>query len=188
MNCRREFSNVTKTYLCTFYDILEDMVAKMEGAGLTNSLSNTFIDQMIPHHEGAIKMSRNLLQYTTCVPLQKIAANIVDEQTKGIENMQRIRERCGEKTNSAQDLCLYQRKFQRITQAMCLEMSNACSVNDINVNFMREMIPHHRGAIRLSENALCYPICPELLPILQSIITSQKKGIREMEHLLRCVG
>ena len=51
---------------------------------------------------------------------------------------------------------------------------------------MREMIPHHKGAIRMSENALRFDICPELKPILCEIITSQQKGVSEMTQLLRC--
>lgn len=50
---------------------------------------------------------------------------------------------------------------------------------------MREMIPHHRGAVRMSENALRFCLCPELVPLLNEIIVSQKKGIKEMECLLK---
>lgn len=72
-------------------------------------------------------------------------------------------------------------------QTMFAQMQNACATNCINADFMREMIPHHEGAIRMSRNILRYPICPELAPILQAIIQSQWKGICEMERLLRCV-
>ena len=67
------------------------------------------------------------------------------------------------------------------------DMRNACYTNDINANFIREMIPHHRGAIQMSRNALQFPICQELKPIIQSIIVSQQNGIREMECLLKCI-
>ena len=119
MSGRQQFSDVTKQYLCCFYEIPDEMIGRMCGAELTDSIGCNFIVQMIPHHRAAIGMSRNLLQYTTLVPLQ--------------------------------------------------------------------MIPHHEGAVRMPENALHYPICGELVPILQAIITSQKRGIREMEQLLRCI-
>lgn len=67
--------------------------------------------------------------------------------------------------NTGQELCLYQRRFQQITGRMFGDMEWACSTNDVNGNFMREMIPHHRGAVQMSENALRFPICPELRPI-----------------------
>lgn len=46
---------------------------------------------------------------------------------------------------------------------------------------------YHRGAIEMSQNALRYPICPELVPILDAIISSQQEGIRKMERLLCCM-
>ncbi len=90
--------------------------------------------------------------------------------------------------NSQQDLCLYQRRMDQIMKVMFTDMGNACSDNDININFMREMIPHHRGAVEMSETTLQFDICPELKPILQAIIVSQKRGIRQMQELLRGRG
>lgn len=183
----QRFSDVTKHYLCRFDQILTEMISGMTGVELTDSISHNFIVQMIPHHKAAIEMSENILNYTTCLPLQNIASNIIVEQTKSIENMQTILCECGELLNSSQDVCIYQKRVQQIMQNMFTKMSNACADNNINANFMREMIPHHKGAIQMSENALHYEICPELVPILQAIISSQRRGVREMEGLLRCI-
>lgn len=188
MSCPQPFSDVTKKYLCRFYEILDTMIEKMTCAELTDSLSHNFIVQMIPHHQAAIEMSENLLQYTTVVPLQKVAQNIIAEQTESIENMKSALADCAQKLNSKQDICLYGEAFRQITQTMFSQMRNSRSGNNINANFMREMIPHHQGAIRMSENALRYPICAELRPILQAIIVSQKKGVRQMQRLLSCLG
>ncbi len=188
MRCSQELSQVTKEYLCRFYEILDNMICGMTGAELTDSISHNFIVQMIPHHRAAIEMSESLLQYTTLVPLQRIAQNIITEQTESIRQMQQALPQCARLANSDQELCLYGRRFHQITQTMFAHMNAACSDNDINGNFMREMIPHHQGAIRMSQNALQYPICPELKPILRSIIISQEKGVGEMQHLLRCIG
>lgn len=179
------FSEVTKAYLCRYYEILDEMIQGMTQARLTENISGSFIVQMIPHHRAAIEMSRNLLQYTTCVPLQDIAANIISSQTKSIEALQRVDPQCALVQNQPQDVCLYRRKVQSILETMFHEMREAPAGNRINANFIREMVPHHEGAVRMSENALRYSICPELVPILQAIITSQKAGIRKMECLLR---
>lgn len=182
-----KFTNATKDYLTTFYCILDNMIQGMTCAELTYSLSHNFIVQMIPHHRAAIEMSHNVLRYTTNYQIQNIASNIITMQTQSIDNMLAVDCQCSTLCNSRQDFCLYQRQFQMITETMFTDMGNACSTNNINANFMREMIPHHRGAICMSENALRYEICPELKPILNKIITSQEKGIQEMNHLLRCI-
>lgn len=187
MNNQEELSNVSKKYLARYYAILGEMINEMTGAELTDSISHNFIVQMIPHHRAAIEMSRNILQYTTLVPLQNIATNIIIEQTKSIENMKYVLNQCGMLKNTRQDLSLYMQRVQQITQTMFSDMRNAYATNNINADFMREMIPHHKGAVQMSENALSFSICPELKPILQAIITSQRAGIRQMEYLLKCI-
>ena len=150
MYCGEQFSDVTKQYLCCFYEILDNMIEEMTNAKLTNSISHNFIVQMIPHHQAAIKMSQNILQYTTLLPLQNIAKNIISEQTKGIEAMKEILGVCGEQFDSKQNMCLYQKDFVQMTRTMFTQMKNACSTKQINAKFMREMIPHHQGAIPMS--------------------------------------
>lgn len=181
-NC--QLSHVTKVYLGHYYDILNTMIYDMTSVCLTNSISDNFIKQMIPHHLAAIRMSENILKYTTNLQLQSIATNIISEQTKSISNMLSIQCKCRMLTNTDYDLFLYMNHFNQIAETMFREMGSATITNDINANFMREMIPHHEGAVRMSNNVLMFNICPELKPILYAIITSQCKGIKQMEQLL----
>lgn len=186
MNRECEFSMVTQTYLNTFYEILDAMIRGMTGVRLTDSISRNFMVQMIPHHRAAIEMSQNILRYTTNVEVQNIAIQIIEEQTKSIADMQRILCGCAQDTNSARELRCYQQRTSQILRTMFSGMENACTTNDVTCNFLREMIPHHRGAVEMCENTLKYPICPELKPILDAIITSQRRGITQMEGLVRC--
>ncbi len=188
MNTSCRLSNVTKNYLSRFHCILDEMIQGMTTAKLTDSISHNFIVQMIPHHRAAIEMSDNILRYTTNIPLQDIAASIVSEQTKSIANMEEVLNCCSKMDSPEQDLCLYQRKTEQIMQRMFSKMEYARSTNQINCNFMWEMIPHHMGAVEMSQNTLQYDICPELKPILEAIITSQQKGISQMRNLLQCLG
>lgn len=181
-------SNVTKDYLKVYHQILDKMITGMTEAELTYSISHNFIVQMIPHHRAAIEMSENILKYTTNLTLQNIAANIIKEQTKSIENMEKILNNCSNLINSDRDVYLYQRKVNSILKTMFEEMENAYTTNEINCDFMREMIPHHRGAVEMSKNALQYDICEDLKPILYAIISSQERGIVEMQRLLRRIG
>lgn len=181
-------SNVTKDYLTLFYNILDKMIKGMTEAELTYSISHNFIVQMIPHHRAAIEMSENILKYTTSLQLQNIASNIIREQTKSIENMKKILDKCSQLINSDNNVYLYQRRVENILKTMFSGMEDAYTTNDINCDFMREMIPHHRGAIEMSKNALQYDICPDLKPILYAIISSQERGIAEMQRLLRRMG
>lgn len=188
MNNSCQLSDVAKNYLAAYYCILDEMIKGMSQAELSDSISDNFIVQMIPHHMAAIEMSHNILKYTTNVPLQTIASKIITSQTESIENMRQIQSDCSQQKNCERDVCLYQRRVSQIMQAMFTAMSGASATNKINCDFMREMIPHHRGAVEMSKNALQYEICPQLKPILDAIITSQQRGIKEMQQLLNCLG
>ncbi len=185
-HCQR-LSGGTRRYLRRYYDILDDMITGMTSAALTDSISRNFIVQMIPHHRAAIEMSENLLKYSDLAPLRRIARNIITEQTESIGDMESALKRCGMVRNTRPQLCRYQRQVGRITRVMFSQMRGARSDNNVDADFMREMIPHHQGAVRMSKSALEYKICPELYPILRAIITSQEKGVREMERLLRAI-
>ncbi len=179
---------MNRAYLDTFDCILQEMICGMTGASLTDSISHNFIVQMIPHHRAAIQMSQNILNYTCNRALRDIASNIISEQTKSIENMRSIERSCSRCTNTKDELKLYQSSMNHIMQCMFSEMRRACATGRIDCDFMWEMIPHHEGAVKMSETTLRNNICAELIPILEAIISSQRKGITEMQCLLRCLG
>lgn len=184
-NCSCRFNKTTETYLSAFYCILEEMIRGMTCASLTNSISHNFIVQMIPHHRAAIRMSQNVLQYTADKTLQTIAADIIREQTVSIANMQAILQTCGCLVNTPEALKAYQCRMEQIMQNMFSRMKQARAANRIDCDFMWEMIPHHEGAVKMAKTTLCADICPGLRPILEAIVSSQEKGIAQMEKLLR---
>lgn len=181
-------SSSADCYLNKYQKILNEMIQKMTETELTNSISHNFIVQMIPHHKAAIEMSKNVLCYTENKKLQDIAKGIISEQTKSIENMLEIEGFCEKLENSCKAVDFYQCRTRKIMQVMFAEMSKAYSDNRIDCDFMREMIPHHLGAVKMSKNALQFHICPELKPILDAIIISQEKGICQMRKLLCCLN
>lgn len=174
----------TDKYLCDFKSILVEMIKNMTDIKPTESISGDFIAAKIPHHLAAIEMSENLLKYTINCPLQNIALNIIASQRKSIENMLASESKCRQTLNCQNELSYYRFNNDEILNIMFRRMKTACSDNCIDANFMREMIPHHQGAIQMSENALKFNICPELKPILEAIIASQKRGVKKMKRLL----
>ncbi len=177
-------SNNTTVYVDQFQSTLKEMMDQMSSVMVTESISASFIRQMIPHHRAAIAMSQNLLRFTTNIALQNIALNIISSQEKSIENMTAAYMRCQSCMNYPREVFYYKRGNDPIISNMFCEMQSACTDNNIDTNFIREMIPHHRGAVQMSENALRFRLCPELIPLLDAIIVSQKEGIQQMQQLL----
>ncbi len=181
-------SEDSKTYLCCFYQILDEMIQSMTTVGFSQSISHNFIAQMVPHHRAAIQMSNNVLRFTENNAVRRIAQRIIEEQTQGIGQMDEALSICNQLTNPQVDLRLYQRRMDLIYREMYAKMGSAPESNALAAVFMREMIPHHHGAIRMAENALKYDICTELVPILRSIITQQRQGVAQMRALLNRMG
>lgn len=52
-------------------------------------------------------------------------------------------------------------------------------------NFLASMIPHHEGAITMSEYEIQHGKNPEMINLAKQIIAEQKKEIKEMQDLLK---
>ncbi len=179
----RKLSDLNE-YLSICRLILRNMIHSMTETALNESISHNFIVQMIPQQLAAVEMSRNLLTYSHDDPLRAVASGIISEQTKSIADMEKILPACGLLLNPPAHLCLYQIRMNQIMEEMFAQMTFPEYQSDINTAFMSEMIPHHEGAVRMSETALRYHICPELEPILKEIIISRQRGIRQMRRSL----
>ena len=56
--------------------------------GMMNNIDEHFIEQMIPHHDGAIDMAKLALQKAKRPEIKTLAENIISAQSKEIEQMQ----------------------------------------------------------------------------------------------------
>lgn len=181
MNC--QFINENRKYLYDFFQILNNMENKMLNAPVTDNITINFIRSMVPHHQAAIYMCQNLLRFTNFEPLEEISRNIISTQTKGISEMKDVAITTSGYSSTRRDVNLYQKAYLCITKQMVCRMRNAPINNDINLNFVLEMIPHHEGAIKMCENVLKYRIDPRLVEIANNIIKEQSNGIRELEEI-----
>jgi len=181
MRCTK--TNETRKYLCAFYQILNTMENKMLSAPITDNITINFITAMVPHHQSAIYMCQNLLRFTDYELLKNIAENIISMQTRGIGHMREIAITSYGYSNTRRDISLYERAYFSITRNMLCRMRNAPISNNINLNFIDEMIPHHEGAIRMCENVLKYKIDPRLVDIANSIIVEQTNEVKELKEI-----
>jgi len=56
-------------------------------------VDRTFIDMMVPHHQGAIRMARVVLRDTNDAEIKRLAEKIIDMQAREITDMNEWRER-----------------------------------------------------------------------------------------------
>lgn len=177
-------SDVTVAYLEKYERILQKMMHEMSDVKITCSISDNFIQQMLPHQLAAIKMSENILRLTTNLGVQDLALCIVKEQKENIEKMKVNQYRCYFFQNSPYEVYDYMCGFIEIAEVLFYEMCSTPISNSVNVNFLHEIILHYIGGVRLVQNLLRFCICQELIPILQGIIQTQSEQIEQMYKLL----
>lgn len=69
---------------------MKAMHKKMNAVNLTNSLERDFLLTMIPHHEGAVAASKQILEHTKNEKIKAIANNIISAQEREIKEFGEI--------------------------------------------------------------------------------------------------
>ena len=86
-NTRREVN----WYIRKYFSITKEMIERMENAPRCENININFTNEMIPHHEGAIEMCKNLLQYRIDPRLVNVAQSIIAEQSEGVKQLEEVR-------------------------------------------------------------------------------------------------
>ena len=77
----------------------------------------------------------------------------------------------------------YLTRFDEILHQMANKMLNPKITNNITLNFIICMVPHHQAAIYMCENLLKYTNYEPLIQIANGIISMQTKGIEQMREI-----
>ncbi|MEO5930475.1 MAG: DUF305 domain-containing protein [Candidatus Kapaibacterium sp.] len=164
--------------------MMNEMMVRNLGAG-DSSYEYRFIDEMIPHHEGAVMMAKDALAKANRPELKKLAESIIASQQKEIDQMKQWKK------------SWYGDKVPAGTGAASGMMGKMSSMNEMMVKhlgqkdsnyedrFIDEMIPHHEGGVAMAKDALVKAHRPELKKLAQDIITGQEKEIAQMKEWRR---
>ena len=143
-----------------------------------------FLDNMIPHHQQAVMMSRMLSMHTKRTEMKALGNDIIQAQMTEIEQMQNWRTQWF----NTQPLTTHPGMMKDMTGIMRMDCSSMMSHTpqmtnmDMDLWFLDNMILHHQGAIAMSTEALKNAEHPEILALAQSIIASQQKEINMMKQ------
>lgn len=88
-NCKQDLCR----YQCEMREIMQVMFCRMRQAKETDSIACNFMWEMIPHHEGAVEMSKTTLSNCICPCLSPILKNIIMSQERGIRQMKELQYR-----------------------------------------------------------------------------------------------
>lgn len=165
--------------------IFNNMKKEMNAAANTGNVNLDFVLEMIPHHEGGINMAKAIVKYSSNPEVKKIAENIITSQSAQIPIMEELKTKFEkEKPSSKADSKKYIKEYDKIKDTMFKKMKDVIITDNVDVNFLQEMIYHHEGAIGMANNILKYTTDPELKKLAENMVSTQSKGVEEMKSLL----
>ena len=157
-----------------------DMKMGMSGMMSLKQLSGqqfdiAFLSQMIPHHQGAVKMSQDALPTLKNEHVKKHAQKIIADQKKEIAEMQSLL-RNDYKTKPSSDQMILMKNDMQAMMAMKMAGDRA---------FLQMMIPHHQGANEMSRLALQKSKSSKIRSLAQRILKAQTAEIKDFQNLLK---
>jgi uncharacterized protein (DUF305 family) len=146
-----------------------------------------FIDSMIPHHEGAVVMAKEVLQKSQRPELKKLAEDIIKAQAKEISQMKQWRTAWYPKAPST-PVAWHAKMGHSMPmspdqmKAMQMDMDLGPADANFDRRFIAAMIPHHEGTVVMANEVLQKSKRPEVLQLAKAIISSQQAEIAQMKQ------
>jgi len=156
----------------------------MQGNGggfMSSEIDEHFIEQMIPHHEGAIAMAELALERSSRSEIRSLAEDIIAAQTREIVQM-----KTWYKDWFDSDVPEYggfgMGMMMGGDHMMAVEgdLEGLASAEDFDLEFIRQMIPHHEMAIMMASMLAAGSEREEMQMLADQIITSQSSEIDMM--------
>jgi uncharacterized protein (DUF305 family) len=139
-----------------------------------------FLDTMIAHHQGAVEMAKMAEKKAGHAELKKLAGNIIAAQEKEIDSMKSWREKW-----FAGDAPAMNMKMAGMNDSMKdMDMTKLGSLtgNAFDLEFIKQMIPHHEGAVIMAKEAQQKSQKPEIKTMAEAVIRDQEAEIKQMKE------
>jgi uncharacterized protein (DUF305 family) len=139
-----------------------------------------YIDTLVPHHQDAIEMADHVISRGTSAEMKAMAEQMKADQAAEIDLMLRIRRDIagGDEIDAAADPHMESEMAEMATM----------SGHELEVMFLREMVPHHAGAVVSSHRALPNLTNQELRDLAVLTIDKQTREAAEMLDMLEAHG
>lgn len=160
------------------------MMGNTRNTQMMGNIDQHFIEQMIPHHEGAIAMATLALQKSKRPEIKTLAQAIITAQTKEIGDMQTwYKNWFGHDVSKESTTMMGSGMMSGGTAHMggSDDMKALENAADFDKAFIEAMIPHHQLAIMMAQMLQSGTTRPEMQELSKNIIESQSAEIKEMQ-------
>jgi uncharacterized protein (DUF305 family) len=139
-----------------------------------------YIDTMIAHHQGAVDMARPCQTLAVKAEMKKLCAEIIESQTKEIAEMRSWRDKWFAGKEPAINMQMPGMNESMV--GMDMKKLNSLSGIEFDLEFIRQMIPHHQGAVVMAKDVLSKTNRDEIKRISNEIIKAQEEEIKQMKE------
>ena len=158
-----------------FADAEMQMNDKMMAA-VGSDAGDSWAKKMIEHHQGAIAMSRIVLDQNPPADVAKMARETIEKQQKDVEDIRKLAKDGPPNPQSAE---LYRPAMMEMQQKM-----QAATGANPSETYMRKMVEHHKGAVAMSDVALKNGVSGALREQVQKTRDDNRKEVEMTEAML----
>jgi uncharacterized protein (DUF305 family) len=145
-----------------------------------------FLDQMIMHHQGGVLSAQMMIADSARPELRDLAQRIITAQQREIDQMRQWRSDWYGSASASTTQEAMMEQMGRTGMMNRDQMRQMMGANaDFDRMFLQMMIPHHEAAIAMAQQAPSQAEHPEIKTLAQTIMTTQRAEIVEMQGYLR---
>ena len=152
-----------------------------DGSMMSQNIDQHFIVQMIPHHEGAIEMSKVALERSKRPEVLSLAKGIIEAQQKEIDDMSAWYQTWFGTAPPEGGMGMMHMGGMEGDMAKLTEVSDS----EFDREFLEQMIPHHEMAIMMVQMLKASTERSEMKTLADNISTSQAREIDMMRGWLK---
>ncbi len=151
---------------------------------MMGSIDKHFIEQMIPHHDGAVAMATLALEKSKRPEIKTLANAIIEAQNKEIVDMRSWYKNWFGKNVPKESTGMMEGGMMSgggMHMGGDEDIKALKNAIDFDKAFLEGMIPHHQLAIMMAQMLKSGTDRPEMLTLADNIIESQSKEIKQMQ-------
>lgn len=141
-----------------------------------------YVEAMIPHHEGAIKMAELSEERSKRNEVRQLSAAILKTQSAEIDQLESMSRGL---SHYAQHSGHGSGGMSDHEMGMDGDPSELRKAKDFDRAFVEMMIPHHEGAVRMSQRVIERGKDPKVRELARRVIATQNDEIARMKSWLR---
>jgi uncharacterized protein (DUF305 family) len=141
-----------------------------------------FLDAMIVHHQSAIEMAEIAIESADRQEVRDLAGEIIREQRREIDQMMEWRAMW---FPGAPDSDLSDMMHMAGMHMSEREMDSMRHADNVELEFMDQMIPHHESAVVMARSILETTEREELRELAEAVIDAQTREIEQMQEWMR---